>query len=77
MSPCDRCDKLHEEMAFWRDQYKLAAAVAATLADLNDYDQRIVSLRQLLRGERVRREQAEHEATVLAYKLAQLIGENQ
>jgi hypothetical protein len=66
---CERCAILRADAAFWRDQQKFAASVAATLADLNDYDGRVASLRSMLARERERRQRAEHEATVLTYRL--------
>jgi hypothetical protein len=66
---CGRCEKLRADVAFWRDQQKLAASVAANLADLNDYDGRLDALRSLLAKETERRKRAEDEASVLTYKL--------
>ncbi|MEV6633893.1 hypothetical protein AB0M54_24390 [Actinoplanes sp. NPDC051470] len=71
---CERCQALRDEVKFWREQQKLAADMVAGLADLNDHDQRVASLRKLLRGERERRHKVEREATVLAYKLAEATG---
>lgn len=71
---CPRCVLLRDQVAFWRDQYKLAANVAAGLADLNDYDSRVAALRKLLSAEIERRKVAEDEATRLAYKLALATG---
>jgi len=71
---CERCELLRKDVAFWRDQQKFAASVAANLADLNDYDGRVDALRKLLGIEIERRRQAEREATVLAYKLAEAPG---
>lgn len=71
----ERCELLRADVAFWRDQQKFAASVAGNLADLNDYDGRVDSLRKLLRREIERRKTAEREATVLAYNLAKATGE--
>lgn len=66
---CERCEKLRADVAFWRDQQKFAASVAATLADMNDYDGRLEALRSLLSKEIERRKQAEQEVAVLTYRL--------
>lgn len=66
---CERCTHLRSEVAFWRDQQKFAASVAANLADLNDYDQRVASLRSMLGKERERRREAEDQVAVLTYRL--------
>lgn len=66
---CDRCEKLRADVAFWRDQQKFAASVAADLADLNDHDQQVAKLRSLLAQERDRRHKAEREVDVLTYRL--------
>jgi hypothetical protein len=66
---CKQCEKLRADVTFWRDQQKFAASVAANLADLNDYDGRVDSLRSLLRQEIERRQKAERQVAVLAYRL--------
>jgi hypothetical protein len=66
---CERCEKLRADVAFWRDQQKFAASVAANLADLNDYDGRLAALRSLLSKETERRRKAEDELAVLSYRL--------
>lgn len=49
-------DAARKEVAFWQEQQKLAANVAATIADL---DETAPALRQMLRQERARREDEE------------------
>lgn len=71
---CERCEKLRADVAFWRDQQKFAAKVAGDLADLNDYDGRVASLRSLLGKEAERRREAERQNAVLTYRLQQLTG---
>jgi hypothetical protein len=66
---CERCVKLGADVAFWRDQQKFAASVAANLADLNDYDGRLGALRSLLAKETERRREAERQNAVLTYRL--------
>jgi hypothetical protein len=66
---CERCEKLRADVAFWRDQQKFAAQVASDLADLNDYDGRVASLRSLLAREIDRRQTAEREVASLTYRL--------
>ena len=67
----DRIAYLEREVEFWRDQYRLAADVAAGIADLDDV---APALRQMLRTEKERRKAAEHEVDVLTYRLAELTG---
>ena len=62
---------LEGEVAFWKDQQRLAASVAATVADL---DEQTPALRQMLRQERDRRKRAEDEVSQLTYRLMQLTG---
>ncbi len=62
---CDRCDILRRDVAFWREQQKLAASIAATLADVNDYDGRVAALRSMLGAEKERRREAERQNAVL------------
>lgn len=59
----------HPDAVFWRDQYRLAANVAATLADLDDHDGEVGNLKRLLRQENERREAAECENNRLALVL--------
>jgi hypothetical protein len=66
---CERCEILRADVAFWRDQQKFAASVAANLADLNDYDGRLEALRSLLSKETERRKRAEDKVSALTYKL--------
>lgn len=66
---CDRCEKLRADVAFWRDQQKFAASVAANVADLNDYDGRLAALRSLLAKETERRRRAEDQVAALTYQL--------
>lgn len=65
----DRIAYLEGEVEFWKGQQKLAADVAAGIADL---DEVAPALRQLLRQERARRIAAEAEVDRLAYQLQQL-----
>lgn len=69
---CERCAKLRDELAFERDMRKLAQSAVATIADL---DEVAPALRQILRTEIARRERAEHEADILAYKVEELQAE--
>lgn len=71
---CERCAALRKDVEFWREQQKLAADMVSSLADLNDHNQRVDSLRQLLRRETERRRRAEHENAVLTYRLAEATG---
>lgn len=71
---CERCETLRADAAFWRDQQKFAASVAANLADLNDYDGRLAALRSRLAKEGDRRRKAEDQVAVLSYKLAEATG---
>lgn len=72
LTECPTCVWLRDEVAFWKDQQKFAASVAATVADL---DEEAPALRQLLRQERERRQRVERENVALAYELACLKGE--
>jgi hypothetical protein len=64
-------ERLERDVVFWKDQQKLAANVAATIADL---DEEAPALRQLLRGEIKRRRTAEHRVAVLEYRLQEIQG---
>jgi hypothetical protein len=66
---CERCETLRADVAFWRDQQKFAASVAANLADLNDYEGRLEALRSLLSKGTERRKRAEDKVSALTYKL--------
>jgi len=57
---------LEGEVEFWKGQQKLAADVAAGIADL---DEQAPALRQMLRTERARRTAAEAEVDRLTYAL--------
>lgn len=59
-------ERLRAEAAFWQDQQKFAANVAAGIADL---DEEAPALRQMLRVERGRRKDAEEESDRRGYRL--------
>jgi len=67
----DRIAYLEREVAFWKDQQRFAANVAAGIADL---DEVAPALRQMLRVEKVRRRAAEDKVDALTYRLAELTG---
>lgn len=73
---CDRCASLRKDVAFWREQQKLAADMVSGLADLNDYDGRVAALRSMLGAEKERRREAERQNAVLAYRLGEIEGTN-
>jgi len=58
-------DEARRDVEFWRGQQKLAADVAAGIADL---DEEAPALRQMLRQERGRRKAAEREVNVATYE---------
>jgi hypothetical protein len=66
---CERCALLRKEAKFRHEMQLLASDTAAGLADLNDHDQRVDSLRSLLSKEIERRRAAELRADRLEYQL--------
>lgn len=66
---CSRCDVLRKEAIFRHEMQLLASDVAAGLADLNDHDQHVASLRSLLAREIERRKEAERQLVVATYRL--------
>ena len=69
--PAVRIAYLEGEVKFWKDQQRLAADVAAGIADL---DEQAPALRQMLRTERARRKQAEADLVRVQYELDCLKG---
>jgi hypothetical protein len=74
-SGCERCAVLRKEAKFRHEMQLLASDTAAGLADINDHDQRVASLRSLLGKETERRRAAELRVAQLEYRLQVIIGE--
>jgi hypothetical protein len=72
---CERCALLRKEAKFRHEMQLLASDTAASLADLNDHDQRVAALRSLLGKEIERRRAAELLVAQLEYRLQVATGE--
>ena len=65
---CERCEVLRKEAIFRHEMQLLASDTAASLADLNDHDQRVAVLRSMLGKEIERRKAAELQAARFEYQ---------